>query len=694
MVADGFLWLDPADPALTLLLDGVVVRDDGALTLARVPGDPQALGAPLQVPAAFDGPAGVAVGPDGSVYVADAGRHRILVVGPCMTTAVRFGCARGPGAAPGELHTPRGVVVGTRGRLFVADSGNDRVVTFDIASGQLVGLIGGLAGPGDLAADAAGAVYVVERGAQRVAKFDADGAAVAAFASTLAAQSHVPEDPEAIAVAVVDGAELLVVADGPRLLCYALDGTYDAERADAWSGALAAALAGGTVGGVAAGQGTVYVGAPDGGVLACSLDGAFLGRVPGYRANAGALALDGEGRLIVHPGAGQVVRLAADGVVASGTFRIGPIACAHPPQRDVAWQRIHVDAAVGPSASVRLFALATAIPGAPPPLPADGVATSVEPAPSDTWRVAPPGALDLLALVAPAPMLWLGGVLRAGDDGVAPVLTAIRVEHDQDGWLPSLPAVYARDDDSRELLEQLLALTRSLLDDQEAAIDDLPLRFGATTAGDTPSAGWLDWLDGWFGNELDARWDPATRRRAVAEAFARNAARGTAEGLRDLIVLALGLDVQITEPGARAALWQLGASPLGMTTQLAAAQEQGAVLGTTAILGDSHLIGDDEVGAPLFADYANRFCVRVAESQLHGDALTRLRALVADEQPAETDAHVCVVAAQARVGAQATLGVDAIVGRGQPPPANSGHRLGRARVGQTMTTTASMRSSA
>ena len=33
------------------------------------------------------------------------------------------------------------------------------------------------------------------------------------------------------------------------------------------------------------------------------------------------------------------------------------------------------------------------------------------------------------------------------------------------------------------------------------------------------------------------------------------------------------------------------------------------------------------------------------EGELRGDDLTRLQALVADEQPAETDAHVCVIGA-------------------------------------------------
>jgi phage tail-like protein len=278
----------------------------------------------------------------------------------------------------------------------------------------------------------------------------------------------------------------------------------------------------------------------------------------------------------VHPGGGQVVRLNPAGSVASGTFRIGPIASSHGAQRDVNWQRIHVDATVGAGASVRLFALTSAADADPPALPVPGDANQAGNVARDEWQAAPSQALDLLALTEPAPMLWLGGELRAGDDG-SPVIKAIRVEHDQEGWLGRLPAIYARDDHSRALLEQLLALTRSVLNDREDEITDLPLLFNAATA----PGPWLDWLGGWVGTALDARWSDATRRDVVAQAFARNARRGTAGGLRELIALAVGLDVRITEPGADAGLWELGTATLGATTQLASGEAGGAVLATS-----------------------------------------------------------------------------------------------------------------
>lgn len=702
-----FMWLDLHDPSLRLLLDGVVVDDGGMLRLATVPTGPESLGDPLAVPQAFAGPAGVAIGPDGSVYIADPGLHRILVVGPCATTTLPFGCVQGPSSEPGAVDTPRGVAVDNRERLFVADAGNDRIVVFDLSTAQVVGMVNEVDEPWDLAADGSGAIYVVEHGSRTLAKLTADGARDGSFAATLAAQGVRPADPGAIAVAMVGDQERLVVADGPTLLCYGLDGTFDDGRTTVLEAALGQALGAGVrLGGVAASGGTLYVGAPGGGVLSFTLDGTFLGRTADYRAGAGALAVDDRGRLVVHPGGGQVVRLAPGGSVTSGTFRVGPIACAHPPQRDVEWQRIHVDATVGPRAAVRLYALSTAADTDPPGLP--GPEAPDVPLPTDTvaqdqWRAAHPGALDMLALTEPAPRLWLGGELRAGDDG-SPAITAIRVEHDRPSWLQRLPAVYSRDD-QQVLLGQVLALTRSMLDDLEEEITELPLLFGATTAPDTPRDGWLDWLAGWVGSELDARWDEQTRRDAVVGAFASNAVRGTAAGLRQLIALALGIDVRITEPGADAGLWELGMVPLGQRTQLTAGAVQGAVLATTATLGRSDLIEDDDRGAASLALYANRFCIQVHAAQLRDGTLARLTELVRREQPAETDAHVCVIEPRTSVGTQSTVGVDAIVGRGPgrwrlsgAAPGGLGHdtalpprqagpqaRLGDLRVGQTST---------
>jgi hypothetical protein len=111
---------------------------------------------------------------------------------------------------------------------------------------------------------------------------------------------------------------------------------------------------------------------------------------------------------------------------------------------------------------------------------------------------------------------------------------------------------------------------------------------------------------------------------------------------------------------------------LGFNTVLAPAEEGGAVLGTTAILGGSHLLNEEDTGAPLFEDIAHRFTVEVYASQMEDKRGMRdIRDVIEREKPAHTDYHLCVIEPAMRVGWQARLGIDTIVA-GHPPDLHLG----------------------
>ncbi|MCP5197341.1 MAG: hypothetical protein H6974_11225 [Gammaproteobacteria bacterium] len=78
-------------------------------------------------------PDDVAVGPDGSLYIADTYHHRIRRVGPdgIITTVAGNGASGFSGdggpATQASLHGPAGIAVAPDGSLYIADSGNRRV---------------------------------------------------------------------------------------------------------------------------------------------------------------------------------------------------------------------------------------------------------------------------------------------------------------------------------------------------------------------------------------------------------------------------------------------------------------------------------------------------------------------------------------------------------------------------------------
>ena len=101
---------------------------------------------------------------------------------------------------------------------------------------------------------------------------------------------------------------------------------------------------------------------------------------------------------------------------------------------------------------------------------------------------------------------------------------------------------------------------------------------------------------------------------------------------------------------------------------LASAHPQGAVVGATATLDQTHLISNEEFGSPLFVDLADKFSVLVYRGQLDcAETLARIRDVIRNEKPAHTDYHLCVVEPALRVGYQARVGIDAVVAGGLVP---------------------------
>lgn len=169
---------------------------DGATTVIAGNADNAGFADGAGATALFNGPVGVALGADGSIYVADTYNDRVRVIdaaGNVRTLAgSTMGYADGAGAAA-QFATPCGVAVRADGALLVADTGNHRLrlVTMDgnVATWAGQNEAGATDGPLSaaqfdeptaLAIDDKGAVYVAEAGgsALRMIALPAEAAAV------------------------------------------------------------------------------------------------------------------------------------------------------------------------------------------------------------------------------------------------------------------------------------------------------------------------------------------------------------------------------------------------------------------------------------------------------------------------------------------------------------------------------------
>jgi sugar lactone lactonase YvrE len=145
------------------------------------------------IAATFFEPSGLAIGPDGSVYVSDSGNHAIRAVRPDGTLERVLGdgvAGLTDEAGAPRLKRPQRIRM-FDGRLLIADSGNHIVRSLDITTGEATILAGtgeeGSDGDGGLATAAKldepigvtqgpdGSVYIADLGANRVRRVTPDG---------------------------------------------------------------------------------------------------------------------------------------------------------------------------------------------------------------------------------------------------------------------------------------------------------------------------------------------------------------------------------------------------------------------------------------------------------------------------------------------------------------------------------------
>ena len=179
--------------------------------------------------AGFDRPHGLAVSATGILYVADTFNYKIRQIDPTtqeVTSVVDspgIGSANGPGAGAGaraEVNRPRGIAVSPEGLVYIADTNNHRVRIFDPRTGMVTTLAGSVQGfaegvgaaaqfnsPEGIAVAPSGIVYVADTGNHRIRQLNPATGAVTilagseqGFAEGVGAAAQF-QDPHGIAVA-------------------------------------------------------------------------------------------------------------------------------------------------------------------------------------------------------------------------------------------------------------------------------------------------------------------------------------------------------------------------------------------------------------------------------------------------------------------------------------------------------------
>ncbi len=198
--------------------------------------------------ARFKDLAGIAVGADDAVYIADAGNHRVRVAREQANGSWNVQTLAGSGTAgfadgtgtQAKFNNPQAVAVGWDNAVYVADAGNHRIrriapdgTVSTVAGTGVAGFQNGAGGqaqfnnPRGIAADTAGNIYVADTGNSAVRRIDASGNVATVAGNGTAGANDSPDARfNGLAGITVDGDQIYVyIADGANHRIRRLDAT-------------------------------------------------------------------------------------------------------------------------------------------------------------------------------------------------------------------------------------------------------------------------------------------------------------------------------------------------------------------------------------------------------------------------------------------------------------------------------------
>jgi len=630
------------------------------------------LGGPGSEPRRFNEPRGLAISPTGNLYVADSRNHRIQVFAlRGLTLKALWGKRAGAtevftppatdclspreqavylgqpiaGTAPGEFNEPWEVIVDGKGNVYIADKGNHRVQKYDCCARQFSIIDGAifsahffrvLYGP------QVGERFVFIPARQRLEQWSS------ALGRDPANRSEINGLSEN--VLTVGAARQLVLeainAIGAKDILGEWDAAYppELETAPAFKSPthLAIDL-----------NGLLYViDQENDQVKFLNEAGHLLGQarfaseVAGVFAPA-AVAIASEGHLLLPNNAGihRFPHFEKHGVYISRAMDSDIDRCQ--------WHKILLDGAaeIPTGASVTVWTYTSEI---------ERTSEDISALDDKSWHTGQTNAKNFLILSPPGRYLWLKIEIK-GNGVDTPVLRRLKVFFPRLSYLQYLPAVYQAEPASKDFLERFLSIFEEVFSSIEGKIKRLPQLFDP----DGVPENLLSWLASWVDMAFDPSWSVATRRQLLRNAPELYRRRGTPAGLKKFLWLALGVEVQILEH-FQLRRWQFlaGRSTLGNHSQLwGNSMVKRLQLAENSRIGDFALIGTGDPLRDPFHVYAHKFSVFVPAAHNRSELTERmLKHLIDADKPAHTKYTIYKVEARFRVGVQATIGFDTMVG--------------------------------
>jgi len=608
-------------------------------------------------------PMALAGGPKGQVFVMDGVTDRITILDLSVPLAKRITALGGPGAGLRHFELPRSLAVLHSGSIAVADTGNARVQLFSGPPYVLLQVWGApdvRMKPCAVAGDYCGIVYIVDGQTRTVLRVRSSGEwlePIGAGYLTDPVELAVGADQT---VAVIDGrgahAKIVIFPPGGgkpvrlALVAKPLSLSFDSSGKNLYAGtanavvakleADATQLSGWSLGGEgvsdADGSITKLTWAKGQGLI-----GILNSSTPGVAPRLFSMNPAGAYRL-------------------NGSFVVGPL---DSNIETCSWHRIQITGSLPSETSVAVSSSTSADQINWTPFVPCAVLTGDNP---DCLVQSPPGR-------------YLQVTFNLKSQGlVTPQFHAIQVFFPRESYLQYLPSVFQDDDESRLFLDRFLSIFQTTFDSLDSFLDNLWQLFDPYTTPDDV----FPWLAPWIALPIAPTMPLSKQRQLLWGAFPSYLGRGTVAGLQKVIQDYTGVaNVRILEhfrlrnwtflplqDASEPVVPRLGSPDSGglnegprLWSRNFCARLQ---VGVQSTIGQFTLTNAPVPGSEPYDWGANQFSVLFpADPYTASDTTAAIETVLDREKPAYTEAFLCPVFPRLRVGIQATLGVDAYVGK-------------------------------